>query len=510
MLETRSMVRRHAASALAMAIALASATRAEASPLLDMTGNNGGNGGLQGVVSGPAAASTYSNPALLTIAEEGFVVGYGFVSEQMGITVDGRRAGSDVPLAIGERDVVGPDGVPVPNDRIPTQWLQEGCRGGTEPGDCPAPGLAPRRRQGSGSSSKTRTYLALGIVKHIVKDRASIGFTMMLPVSSFVTARSFYVDEREAIFSNSLHPELYGDRLTSLSFAGGGAFQIAPNLSIGLSITLALANTATAASYVRDASDYSSLLLNTEARTQVDLSPAFGVRWAPSSDLRFGATLHAPQSFELETTINAILPAGSESGTTRRDVYHWMPWRVGFGAEGDVIHRGAYTMALTGSLKYGFWSAYEDRHGQRPSIYGADLAWSDTMTVTGGVRHTWGRARGFADVTFVPSPVPEQTGRSSYVDNDRIGLVIGADVKIPIGKSFVRPAISLGAHRLVPRHHTKTDGRLVDELPDGAAFDSTRDPVPGTTGLQTNSPGWPGFRSAGYLWSGMFTLEVPL
>lgn len=505
------MVRRLAALAsVIVAFALGSAAPASASPLLEVTGGNGGNGGLSGVVSGPGAASTYFNPALLTMAEEGFVLGYGFVSEQMGITLDGRRAGSDVPLSIGERDVVGSDGLPLSNDRVPTQWLQEGCRGGSEPGDCPAPGLAARRRQGAGSSGKTRTYLTLGLVKHLVKDRASIGLYMMLPVSSFVTARSFYADEHEALFSNSLHPELYGDRLTSLSFAGGGAFQIAPNLSIGLSITLALANTATAASYVRDANDYTTLLLNTEARTQVDVSPVVGVRWTPASDLRFGATLHAPQSFELETTINATLPAGSASGTTRRDVYHWTPWRVGFGAEGDVIHRGAYTMALTGSLKYGFWSAYEDRHGQRPSLYGADLGWSDTMTVTGGVRHTWGRARGFADLTYVPSPVPEQVGRSSYVDNDRVGLVIGADVKIPIGKSFVRPAISLGAQRLVPRHHTKDDARLVDELPDGAAFDSTRDPVPGTTGLQTNSPGWPGFRSAGYLWSGMFTLEVPL
>ncbi|MBS2015836.1 MAG: hypothetical protein JST00_23310 [Deltaproteobacteria bacterium] len=502
------MVRRSAA--LAFALAATTAAPASASPLLDLTGATNGNGGLQGVVSGPAASSTYFNPALLTMAEEGFVLGYGFVSEQMGITLDGRRAGSDVPLSVGERDIVGPDGVRLPNDRVPTQWLQEGCRGGTEPGDCPAPGLAARRRQNGGSSGKTRTYLVLGIVKHLVKDRATLGFTMMLPVSSFVTARSFYADEREALFSNSLHPELYGDRLTALSFAAGGAFQIAPNLSLGLSITLALANTATAASYVRDASDYQSLLLNTEVRTQIDVAPVLGLRWAPANDLRFGATLHAPQAFVLENTINAQLPAGSESGTTRRDVYHWMPWRVGFGAEGDVLHRGTYTMALTGSLRYGFWSAYEDRHGQRPSAYGSDLAWNDTMTVTAGVRHTWARARAFADATFVPSPVPEQTGRSSYVDNDRVGLVIGADVKIPIGKSYVRPAISLGAQRLVPRRHTKEDARVVDELPDGSAFDSTRDPVPGTSGLQTNSPGWPGFRSSGYLWQGMFTLEVPL
>ncbi|MBX3188143.1 MAG: hypothetical protein KF819_14070 [Labilithrix sp.] len=488
---------------------LATGSPAAASPVLDTAGSTGGNAGMQGVVSGPGAASTYFNPALLTESEEGFLFAYGFLSEQLGVTLDGRRGG-DVPLVVGERDVVDGTGAPLPNDRVPTVWLEKGCRGGTEPGDCPAPGFAARPRQARGSSGKTRSYLTLGLVKHIVKDRASLGFYAMLPVSSFVTAQSFYADEREALFSNSLHSELYGDRLTALSFAAGGAFKILPELSFGLGVTLALANTATAATYVRDASSYDQLLLNTATSTQVDLSPIVGVRWAPSSSLRFGGSLRAPQGFELDTTISATLPSGTESGTTRRDVYHWMPWMVGFGGEADVIRRGVYTMSVTASLKYAFWSAYEDRHGQRPSVYGADLGWSDTMSVTGGFRHVWGRARGFVDLGYAPSPVPQQIGRSSYVDNDRVGLALGADLKVPVGRSFVRPGVQVLAHRLVRRHHTKDPSRVVDELPDDARFDSTRDPIPGAEGLQTNAPGFPGFGSQGWIWGGVFTLEVPL
>lgn len=495
--------------ALVGASVLLTASSASASPLMDTTGAVGGNAGAQGVVSGPGAASTYFNPALLIDAEDGFLISYGIVSEQMGVTLDGRPAGSDVPLAVGDRDVISGNGASLPNDRVPTAWLQAGCNGGTEPGDCPSPGFAARPRQARGSSGKTRTYLTLGLVKRIAKDRASIGLYTMLPVSSFVTARSFYADEREALFSNSLHPELYGDRLTSLSFAGGGAFQVLPSLSVGLSVTLALANAATASTYVRDASNYDLLLLNTATRTQVDIAPILGARWTPSSGYRFGATIHSPQSFELETTVSATLPAGTESGTTRRDVYHWMPWRVGVGAEIDVVERGAYRMAVTGSLTHAFWSSYEDRHGARPSSYGADLAWSDTTSGSLGVRHFYRGARGFLDLSFSPSPVPEQVGRSSYVDNDRVGISAGADVKVPLAGSFVRPGLKLGAARLVPRHHTKDSSRMVDELPDDAVFDSTRDPVPGAAGVQTNSPGYPGYRSAGYLWTGMFTLEVP-
>lgn len=483
---------------------------ANASPLLDTVGPVGGNAGAQGVVSGPGAASTYANPALLVDAEDGFLVSYGFVSEQIGVTLEGRPSGSDVPLAVGSRDIVTADGQALPNDRMPTAWLRDGCPGGTEPGTCPSPGMPARPRQGRGASGVTRSYVTLGFVKAIAKDRASIALYTMLPVSSFVTARSFYADEREALFSNSLSPELYGDRLTSLSVAGGGAFRIMPSLSVGLSVSLALANAATASTYVRDASNYDLLLLDTATRTQVDVAPVFGVRWKPDRRLRIGGALHTAQAFELETTVSATLPSGTASGTTRRDVYHWLPWRVSLGAELDVLERGIYRMAVAASVKHAFWSSYEDRHGTRPASYGSDLGWSDTTSGTLGVRHFYGPVRGFVDLSYVPSPVPEQVARSNYVDNDRVAIGLGADMKIPVGSSYVRPGFQLGAARLVPRSNTKDPDRIVDELPDGAVFDSTRDPVPGAGGLQTNNPGYPGFRSAGYLWSGFFFLEVPL
>jgi hypothetical protein len=491
-------------------LVLSTSAPASASPLFETAGPVGGNAGAQGVVSGPGAASTYANPALLLDAEDGFLVSYGLVSEQLGVTLDGRPPGTDVPLAVGSRDVVGGDGAPIPNDRMPTAWLRDGCPGGTEPGTCPDPGLPARPRQGSGSSGVTRSYVTLGLVKSIAKERATIGLYTMLPVSSFVTARSFYADEREALFTNSLHPELYGDRMTSLSFAGGGAVRVLPSLSVGLSVTLALANGATASTYVRDATNYDLLLLDTQTRTQVDLAPVLGVRWTPARTVRIGATLHAPQSFELETTVSATLPSGTQSGTTRRDVYHWLPWRVGIGGEVDVLERGTQRLAIAASLKHATWSSYEDRHGANPADYGSDLGWKDTTSVTAGVRHFLGPARGFVDLSFAPSPVPEQVGRSNYVDNDRVGLTLGADVKIPLAGSYVRPGLQLGATRLVPRSNTKDPSRIVDELPDDARFESTRDPVPGAAGVQTNNPGYPGFRSAGYLWSGFFFLEIPL
>jgi hypothetical protein len=489
--------------------ALAFARTAHASPVMDTTGSIGDNGGMQGVVSGPGPASTYFDPALLVDAEETALVSMALVSEQIGVTLDGRRGG-DVPLVVGGRDIVGPGLVPIPNDVVPSPWLREGCAAGTQPGTCPAPGYAARPRQARGSSGKTRTYLTLGFVKHFVPDRFSVGAYMMLPLSSFTTARGFYADEREALFSNSLHPELYGDRLTAISIAVGGAFKILPELSIGVGLSIALANAASSSSYVRDSTNSDTLLLDNTVTSQVDVAPMVGARWMPVRRLRIGAALHSPESFTIDTTITSALPSGTESRTMRHEVYDWMPWRFSVGAEADAIQYGAYTMSITGSVQYAAWSGYQDRHGHRPTVYGDDLAWKDTMRGALGVRHKYGSVRGFIDLTYVPSPVPDQIARSNYVDNDRVGIHAGADVDLHIGKTHIRPGLQVFGNRLIHRHVTKDDKRIVDELPDGSVLGSTHDPVPGRDGLQTNNPGWPGFASAGWLFGGAVTLSIPL
>ncbi|HEY8040710.1 MAG TPA: hypothetical protein VIF15_12985 [Polyangiaceae bacterium] len=480
-----------------------------ASPLIETAGAIGGNAGEQGVVAGPGAASTYFNPALLTDADEELLLGFSLLSEQMGVTLDGRNGG-DVPLIVSGRDVVTPGGQPLGNSVVPTQWLQQGCPGGSGQGECPPPGYLARPRQSQGTSGKTRTYLTLGLVKHLVKDRFTLGLYTMLPLSSFTTAQAFYPDEREALFTNSLHPELYGDRLTAVSLVLGAGFKLLPGLSIGAGLSIGLANAATSADYVNDATNYSTLLLNNGVTTQINVAPTAGVAWRPIDALRIGGAVHSPESFAIDTTIDASLPSGTESGATLREVFDWMPWSVAVGAEGEVVHRGRYRMTVVGSIDYAFWSSYRDRQGNSPSMYGSDLAWRDTMSLAVGTRQSFGSWRAFVDLKYVPSPVPEQVGRSNYVDNDRVGISAGGDVALKLGPARLRPGIQMFASRLVPRQNTKDGSRIVDELPDGSVFGSTHDPVPGAQGLQTNNPGWPGFASGGWLWGGTITVSVPL
>lgn len=480
---------------------------AHASPLVDLVGTVGGNGGAQGVVSGASPASTYFNPSMLVGAEDGVVMSFMIVSAQVGVTLDG-RSGGDVPLIVGGRGILGSDAKPIPNDVVPTPWLRRGCPAGSEEGECTPPGFAARPRQSRPTDKRARSYVVLGMVKQLVPDRLAIGMYGVLPLKTFTSANAFYVDEREALFSNSLHPEMYGDRLTAISLVFGAAFKVMPTLSLGVGVSLGMLNSATASTYVRDQSDYDALLLNNSVTTSVNVSPTGGVRWTPKEWLRIGGALHAPERFVVESEISAALPSGSESKTTRRDVFHYMPWSTALGVEVDALKRATYTVSVAGSVNYAFWSDYEDRHGGSPTAYGADLGFKDTLSGALGVRYVTGGARAYFDVQYVPSPVPAQIGRSNYVDNDRLGVVLGGDVDLKIGG--IRAGLQFFGHRLLKRHQTKDMARIRDELPDDAVFADSFDPVPGAGGLQTNNPGWPGFGSSGWVTGGAVTLRVPL
>ena len=55
-------------------------------------------------------------------------------------------------------------------------------------------------------------------------------------------------------------------------------------------------------------------------------------------------------------------------------------------------------------------------------------------------------------------------------------------------------------NRLIRRDNVKDDALITDELPNGSVFSTTGKAVPGSAGLQTNNPGWPGFASEGWVW----------
>jgi long-chain fatty acid transport protein len=482
---------------------------ASSSPLIDLTGGTDGIGGLQAGTVGDGASAAYFNPALLVRAPFGFTVGVLMLTEQIGITLGG-RPGTQYAVPDGLANATHADGSALGSVPIGTGLLQNGrVASGIHPA------LTARPRQGAGTGHQTSSYEMIGFVAKLFEERLTLGFYGLIPNGDFTNLNAFYPDEREQYFSNSLHPELYGDRLTSISIAFGAGYRLAENLSLGLGATLSLKAGVGAPTYVANAGALQDLLIDTDAKVNTGLSPNLGIAYDPSSRWHFTGTVHAREKVELGVHFTFLLATGLQQGSSFTLLYDYMPWQFGAGAAYDLVkdHDDTLTLAATGV--YGKWSDYLDRHGDAPI---AAYRWYDTVTPTAGIRYVHRDTRAFTDVQYKPTPVPSQTGRSNYVDNDRLGAGAGVDYAFSWLHTAMRVGVQAQAYWLVPRHQDKLptppepDGRnhypalVADEVPDDAQV--AGEPLANTQGLQTNNPGWPGFGSQGVILSGGLFLTV--
>src|SRR5690606_36699357 len=112
--------------------------------------------------------------------------------------------------------------------------------------------------------------------------------------NTFTRFTSFYADEREQYFTNSLNAELYGDRLFSLAFAIAAGISVTDSFSIGLGSALSLRANALAPVYVADASRLTDLLLNMDAKVHAGLAAHGDFSYRPTPRLHLTGTLLSP------------------------------------------------------------------------------------------------------------------------------------------------------------------------------------------------------------------------
>jgi hypothetical protein len=490
---------------------------AAASPLFELSGDqSGGQGGLQGRTVEGGASSAYFNPALLTEAEAGLTVGFLTLGTDINISYAARPSPRfDVPN-YGSTPPSYPGGAAIPFVPLGTGVLQNGI-----PASGPNPAVPAKPRGMQGTGHQTNTYEAIGLVVKLFKERLTLGVYGLIPNGKFTNLSAFYPDEREQYFSNSLHPELYGDRLTAVSFAFALGFKINDQLSIGVGTTLSLNVNAQTPAFVASASDLSHLLIDSDINVAAGLAPHFGLSYNPHPKWRLTATAHAPSSLSFTDTFTFTLAGGQGAKSTITFVHDYMPWRFGVGTSYDLVKEPHDSLTVAATAVLGLWSTYQNRDGETPDpAYG----WYNTISPTAGVRHQHDDVGLFLDTQYTPTPVPPQTGRTNYVDNDRVGGDIGIDYTFQLFGTKMRLGANFEAQRLIPRTQAKIptpnepDGldhypSLVhDEVPDNATAPNAQGapaPVGGAgRGLQTNNPGWPGFGSEGWVLGGGLTLSV--
>lgn len=474
---------------------LAAASPAGAVPVLELVGGVEADRPLAGAAGVRGGDAAYQNPAALDFDAPGFSLSVFSIIPDLDVALDARPAGYDVPTSVRDARRVLPDGSTARLDRrpLPTSEL-------------------PRAR-GSAEPAEGATFARLGVSFPVWADHLSLGLTAVLPLAGLQAQSPFFTDEREQAFSNSLHFERLGDRLTLSTFTLALAGRFGDHLAVGAGVTLHNQAQATAQLYIPDAGDVSQADDQTAVAVEPAFAPHFGVVAWPLGDarLRVAATVHLPSE---NTSVGRSelrffdydYPEGQDALISGFEYsFAHEPLRAGLGVAGAV---GLGDWQVEGWLdgRWTRWSSYRDRYAETPA------GWSDVVDAQLGVRAAWGGHAFAAGAGFAPSPVPEQAGRTNYVDNARVSAALGWSHRWVMEQGALSAGLGVQGQRWLERQHEKRPevaDPVVDELPD-AVDARSGEPLVGSAGVQSNNPGFPGFDSGGWLWTVMVSLGVAL
>jgi len=441
---------------------------------------------------GPDTA--YFNPALLPEVPKQFSLGLFYLWQGLDIALDPRPAGADIPESIYTARLPSPDG------------------GTTRLTDRPIPTARLPRPRGGEDASGGRLYLHLGAVMKFWKDRVALAFLGALPAAQFQAQRPFYVDEREQAFSNSLHFERLEDRLEPNAFVLSLGVRPIPQFSLGAGVRIATGSVVRNEIYVPDSGNQATSLSDSEITVRTRVTGHVGLSARPWRGLRAAVTVHLEESSPSTTKTRTRFwnesgeaSQGNVSQSSR--VFNWEPLRVGFGAGWDGEPSGVvdgWRVGVAGLWQQ--WSRYQDRQGERPVD-----RWSDTVSLSAGGEVTIRGHRLSGDFAWDPTPVPDQSGRSNYVDSDRLGGSLAWEASWPVGRVRIGAQVGLEVQGLLPRRATKDPAApnpVRDEFPDEAVDGVTGAPAAGAAGLQTHNPGWPGWRARAWMLGGGASVKV--
>ena len=463
-----------------------------AASALEIFGSPTGGNGLTARIFSRNASATYFNPALLPNATPKLEAGFFGLTARGKIRLKPRCTNVDVSSSVYDTSV--PDSA-------------DGMRP-------MATADLPNSRSDTNENDQVM-YAVLGLVRPLVGKYLVFGFYALLPVNTFLDQKGFFADEREQYFSNQLHFEQLGDSLSASSFAVAFGSQLSDWLAIGAGVDIAIVTESTMTVYMPDAGNQQKVLLDQDTHTNSKFKPYLGVAFRPAPWAALAATLHLGTSNDTNGQNQVRMwnynqyPNGlNYVPQTYTLTQGNEPARLGIGGGINSLRsvdgRPAWEVGLVATAER--WSQYRDRHGEIPQD-----SWRDTVTVVAGGNFVWRQRRLSFDLGYVPSPVPDQTGRSNYVDNSRI--ISSASIESPVrllGRD-VEAGFYLFGSVFIPRSVDKDPNAahpVVDEFPNNSINNRTGLPEPSAAGFQTNNPGYPGFSSRGYMLGAGICLRI--
>ena len=347
--------------------------------------------------------------------------------------------------------------------------------------------------------------LLLGGAVSLMKDKFTLGMILALPFGGLAKIDTHFDDEREQYFTNQLHFTRLGKNSRRESIGFGMAYRFRPWFSMGVGLMVMPEIKTVNHVYTPNAVQPELAYLNIATNNGLREAVVLGLNIHPSPYVSVGVTV--------QDEIGLTLDGASEiqvSGTTDNAAVEQIINLT------DGYHPPRVVLALAGRLASGAvlnletawmgWTRFRDHHG-------IEANFNDIFEFRGGVEFP------LSEGSFVrfgggwkPTPVPDQTGRTNYVDNDRFLLSAGSGQRFTwFGEAFQIDA-AVQFHGLVPRtvHKSNLSGVaspiacddgvqvLCDEFPDPGAG-ATQVSREQSAGFQTGNTGFPGFSHGGYL-----------
>ncbi len=506
------------------------------SPLSETVGAMGTTNPFNSRVFAQGAEVTYFNPALLTLMERRFSLNFFYSYQNLDISLMDKPVGSDV---IGDVD----EGT--------------GIYGATQQGTAPLETNLPFKtrptadldERGGHSTKDGEFYGALGLVFPLWEDYLALGFYGLIPIGNLMKQDSFFVDEREANFSNSLHYELYDDRMSSfnLSLALSGGYKY---VFAGVGVTATAEAVINSTVFTPDAGKNENKI-HADTTIKTKFTPHFGLIIKPWNFLNIGFTAHLPSKTGVDTRNKITFwyidrEKEAEINTNNLEVaYSYKPLSlspsialVDFEISKDLKLSAGFTAIWRQWSKYVnrynekpedniFWDSeieIKDKEGNIQSIGGwayeeiDRFKWKDSWEFIIGTAIEYKALKVGLDLGYYMTPVPDQKGRTNYVDNNKVNLAAGVSYAWKIKDMKLETGINFQTHIMIERETVKEegvensvgkDGKVVDEFPDSECDPFNPDPdcetgatMPESVGFQTNNPGYPGYTSSGQIFSG--------
>ncbi len=452
--------------------------------------------GQGGEAAGTGPGNLLANPALMSFHPGGAWLQFSIAPSWLSIRTQDRPSGFDVP-----EDVYRTDEDDWRDRPIPTELLSH-SRGDTKNPD--------------------PTYLlnlaAIGSFG-IPGFRAGIGASIPLP--TLIEFRSWYNDEREQHFSNRLHFECFGEFDQLFTFYPAASFAPFDWMSAGLTLKFDLAMGIGAGMYLPQGDQWEYAYVSPSGDVKPAIRPIAALAFRTPIGLNFGAVYKHESYLDIEMDVQIRIWSVEEGqngpqnqfNQTYRFVAGYEPHEIAWAA---AYEHESFTIEAGGAWQH--WSSYLDGHGNdwtQPAwgddtvaVEWDDPSFNDVFTVHGG-GEVWLApfAALRAGVAYFPSPMPIQTGRYNYVDNDLLLYSLGAGFRFEVREQMITIDAaaqlwhmrSLTVNKSLPEDLPTEQGGLVDEVPDDMTDYELGEPLPGSAGLQTNNPGFPGYTLGGLL-----------